>query len=73
MLARCAAVVAAKSRCRSSAEHITHAWCRRWIERINSKLREKAKKEETKRLKGFVGNAFDQVLHCYDSQLLGGL
>ena len=73
MLARCAAVVAAKPRCISSPEHITHAWCRRWIERINSKLREKAKKEETKRLKSFVGSAFDQVLHCYEPLPLGGL
>lgn len=33
---------------------------RRWIERFNSKLREKAKKEEVKRLKAFVENAFNQ-------------
>ena len=31
---------------------------RRWIERYNSKLREKAKKEETRRLKQFVEAAF---------------
>lgn len=31
---------------------------RRWIERYNSKLREKAKKEETRRLKQFVEAAY---------------
>lgn len=39
-------------------------WCwlsrRRWIERNNSKLREKPKKEEVKRLKAFVESAFQQ-------------
>lgn len=34
--------------------------CRRWIERNNSKLREKPKKEEVKRLKAFVESAFEQ-------------
>lgn len=33
---------------------------RRWIERINAKLREKPKKEEVKRLKAFVEAAFQQ-------------
>lgn len=33
---------------------------KRWIERFNAKLREKAKKEETKRLKAFVESAFNQ-------------
>jgi len=37
-----------------------HCMLRRWIERFNSKLREKAKKEEVKRLKAFVENAFNQ-------------
>lgn len=32
--------------------------CRRWIDRFNSKLREKAKKEETRRMKAFVEAAF---------------
>ena len=31
---------------------------RRWIERNNAKLREKAKKEDQKRLKEFVENAY---------------
>ena len=33
---------------------------RRYIERFNSKLREKAKKDEVKRLKAFVETAFNQ-------------
>ena len=31
---------------------------KRWIERNNAKLREKAKKEDQKRLKEFVENAY---------------
>jgi len=38
-----------------SAEGRDH---RRWIERNNAKLREKAKKEEAKRLREFVDNAY---------------
>ena len=34
--------------------------CRRYIERFNAKLREKAKKDEVKRLKAFVETAFNQ-------------
>lgn len=41
--------------CHTQAEGRDH---KRWIDRFNSKLREKAKKEETKRMKAFVEAAF---------------
>ena len=34
-------------------------WCR-WIERYNNKLRQPAKKEEARRMKQFVNDAFAQ-------------
>lgn len=34
-------------------------WCR-WIERFNNKLRQPAKKEEARRMKQFVNDAFAQ-------------
>ncbi len=38
---------------------------RRWIERYNTKLREKAKKEETRRLKHFV-----EAAHSLDPRMV---
>jgi DnaJ homolog subfamily C member 2 len=41
-------------------QQIIFRHCRRYIERFNAKLREKAKKDEVKRLKAFVETAFNQ-------------
>ena len=46
---------------RHQAESREH---RRWIERFNAKLREKGKREETRRLREFVDSAWRQDPRC---------